>query len=189
MSSSTAPAPHQIRHPARPLRIRPARDVEPGVLDEAELDRLYLLAVSCPDGAVPRYVQSCLAVDFRVTETDSHFGPQATLRSALPEPKAWARAIATAILESLAGRRPPTQFARAMTTEVYDAIARRHAVALRRGSNTTQRSIVRKVAICEPADGVAELSIVVHHDGRVRAIAVRMSGVDGRWLITAFEMG
>lgn len=189
MSSVTAPAPTPIRYPVRPLRIRPARDVEPGVLNEAELDRLYALAAHYPDDTMPRYVQSCLAVDFRATEKDSHFGPQATLRSALPEPKAWARAIAVAILESLAGRRPPTQFARAMTTDVYDAIARRHAVALRRGSTGAQRSIVRRVAICEPADGVAEASVVVHHGGRVRAIAMRMSGVDGRWLITAFEMG
>lgn len=93
------------------------------------------------------------------------------------------------MLESLAGSRAPQQFARSRTTDLYDALSRRHAVALRRGSRPMHRSLVRKVAICEPVDGVAEASIVVHHEGRVRAIAMRLSGVDGRWLITAFEMG
>lgn len=185
MSPATAPA----RFAVRPLRIRPAHDVEPGILDEAELDHLYALAAHQLDTTTPRYVQSCLAVDFRDADQDNHFGPQATVRSILPDPNGWARAITVAVLESLAGRRPPAQFARAMTVEVYDVIARRHAVALRRGGTATQRSMVRRVAICEPADGVAEASIVVHHDGRVRALALRMSGVDGRWLITAFEMG
>lgn len=189
MSSVAAPAPGKVRHPVRPLRIRPARDLEPGVLADTELDSLYALAAHCPDDALPKYVQSCLAVDFRAGDEDDYFGPQATLRYALPEPRAWAHAIAVAVLESLGGRRPPTQFARAMTSEVYDVIARRHAVALRRGATGAQPSLVRRVALCEPADGVAELSIVVHHGGRVRAIAMRMSGVDGRWLITAFEMG
>ena len=37
--------------------------------------------------------------------------------------------------------------------------------------------------------GVCEIAAVVWTDGRVRALALRMSGVDGRWLITAWELG
>ncbi|MDQ2851924.1 MAG: Rv3235 family protein [Actinomycetota bacterium] len=191
MSFATLAPIHVVTSTLRPLRIRPACDVEPGVLDEHELDRLYAQAASGADDArhPAQYVQSCLAVDFRSTEQDAHFGPQATLTSVLPEPRAWVGAITTAILESLAGRRAPTQFARCMTTEIYGVITRRHAVAQRRGAVAHHRSFVRKVAVCEPADGVIEASVVVHHEGRVRAIALRVSGVDGRWLITAFEMG
>ncbi|MFC6714722.1 Rv3235 family protein [Branchiibius cervicis] len=42
---------------------------------------------------------------------------------------------------------------------------------------------------CEPADGVAEVCLVVQHEGRVRAVAARLSGVDGRWLVTALQIG
>lgn len=48
----------------RPLQIRPAVDVEPGVLTELELDRLYAeAAIGHPAGG-QRCIQSCLAVDF-----------------------------------------------------------------------------------------------------------------------------
>ncbi|MBO1755581.1 Rv3235 family protein [Allobranchiibius sp. CTAmp26] len=171
-----------------PLRIRPAVDVEPGVLSEAELDRLYAEAAGTGRGG-RRYVQSCLAVDFRTANEDTYFGPQATLRAQLPEPVAWVRAMTAALLESMTGARPPQQFAQSMTNDLYDALTRRHAVARRRGAVGVRRSLIRKVATCEPADGVVEASVVVHHEGRVRAIALRISGVDGRWLITAFEMG
>ncbi|MBO1765663.1 Rv3235 family protein [Allobranchiibius sp. GilTou38] len=183
-ASSTAPA----RVGVRPLRIRPAVDVEPGVLSEGELDRLYADAAGIGRGG-RRYVQSCLAVDFRSANEDSYFGPQATLRTQLPEPVAWVRAMTAALLESMTGSRPPQQFARSMTTDLYSALCRRHAVARRRGAVGARRSVIRKIATCEPADGVVEASVVVHHEGRVRAIAVRISGVDGRWLITAFELG
>ena len=181
--STAPPAPG-----ARPLHIRPAVDVEPGVLREDEIDRLYAEASGGAPG-VRRYVQSCLAVDFRTANEDVYFGPQATLRAQLPEPAAWVRAMTAALLESMSGIRAPQQFARSMTNDLYDALCRRHAVALRRGAGGVRRSVVRRVAICEPADGVVEASIVVHHEGRVRAIALRISGVDGRWLITAFEVG
>lgn len=171
------------------LRTRPAVVAEPGVLSESELDRLYAEAALAHPSRTSRYVQACLAVDFRTANEDAFFGPQATLASQLPDPAAWIRAMVAALLESMSGARPPHQFARSMTRDLYEALCRRHAVAQRRGAAIGQHSRVRKVSVCLPADGVAEASVVVHHAGRVRAIALRISGVDGRWLITAFELG
>jgi hypothetical protein len=43
--------------------------------------------------------------------------------------------------------------------------------------------------VCEPADGVAEVSAVFRCSHRVGAMAMRLQGVDGRWRITALQMG
>ena len=40
-----------------------------------------------------------------------------------------------------------------------------------------------------PSDGVAEVSLVLRRDGRCRAIAFRLTGLDGRWRITALQIG
>ncbi len=187
-ASSTAADPVQFAARSS-LRTRRAVVAEPGVLGEQELDRLYAEAALAPAAHPSRYIQSCLAVDFRTANEDAHFGPQATLRAQLPEPAPWVQAMVAAILESMSGARPPQQFARLMTRDLYGALTRRHAVAYRRSGAAGHHSSVLKVSICEPADGVAEASVVVHHESRIRAIALRISGVDGRWLITAFEVG
>ena len=61
------------------LRTRPAVVAEPGVLSESELDRLYAEAALAHPSRTSRYVQACLAVDFRTANEDAFFGPQATL--------------------------------------------------------------------------------------------------------------
>jgi hypothetical protein len=43
--------------------------------------------------------------------------------------------------------------------------------------------------VFEPADGVAEASAVFRGGGNVRALAFRLEGLDGRWRITALELG
>ena len=68
-------------------------------------------------------------------------------------------------------------------------ILREGQLARRRGRRTHRPPVVRTLRTCHPADGVCEVSAVVWADGRVRALALRMTGVDGRWLITAWELG
>ena len=67
--------------------------------------------------------------------------------------------------------------------------ARRAAVSARRGAGSTRRTVVRGVRVCEPADGVAEASAVVVDGGRVRALAFRLVGLDGRWRVEAHPIG
>jgi len=45
------------------------------------------------------------------------------------------------------------------------------------------------VRVCQPADGIAEVSATVRAGRRVRAIAFRVEGVQGRWRITALDIG
>jgi len=52
-----------------------------------------------------------------------------------------------------------------------------------------RRAVVRSVHTTEPVPGVVEASAVVVDRGRVRAVALRLEGLDGRWRATALEMG
>lgn len=136
-----------------------------------------------------RYVQGSLAVDFRQAAHDSFFGPQATGTADLPPAELWARKLIQATLEVCDGTRSADQLSRWLAPDVRERVARRGVLARRRARRPHRPPIVRTVLLCHPADGVCEVSAVVRAGGRVRALALRMSGVDGRWLVTALELG
>lgn len=171
-----------------PIRILPAPRHRPPVLSDPEWDPA---AAPQPTG----YVQDALAVDFDTLADEDLFGVQATRRSDLPDPARWAGHIAQALVEVMAGSRPPQQVLRWTVPEVYAVVARRAVVSARRASTggadagRARRTVVRSVRVCEPADGVAEASAVVVDGGRVRAVAFRMTGLDGRWCVEALQVG
>ena len=73
---------------------------------------------------------------------------------------------------------------------IYSVIARQAMVAGRRRTPGPRRpAIVRRVRVCEPADGVAEAAVVVSDGPRVRAVAVRLVGQDGKWRVSALQVG
>jgi uncharacterized protein DUF6459 len=165
-----------------PLRIVPAPRTRPPVLSDVD-------SWLPEDAGSARYVQDALAVDFDVMTDEQLFGERPTRRDDLPDPRPWAGHIAQALVEVMAGARPAPQVLRWTTPEVYAAVARRAAVSARRGAGTTRRTVVRGVRVCEPADGVAEASAVVVDGGRVRALAMRLVGLDGRWRVEALQVG
>jgi Family of unknown function (DUF6459) len=177
-ASSSSPRPSALR----PLRIMPAPRHRPPVLAETALEALEA-------GDSPLYIQDALAVDFSIVTDEQLFGAQATRRSDLPDPRPWAGHVAQALVEVMAGARPAPQLLRWTTPEVYAVVARRAAVSARRGLPATRRATVRSVRVCEPADGVAEASAVVIDGGRVRALAIRLVGLDGRWRVEALQVG
>jgi hypothetical protein len=173
---------------AQPLGIRPASGWTPPALGERAIDALYddLITESRHRG----FSQPALRVLVNNTaEVDKHFGPQATGAQLLPEPRAWVQRLAGALLECMTGVRSTGQISRWVSPLVYERVNARSVIAKRRGARPMHRSLVRKVHLCAPDDGVVEASVVVQHDGRVRAMALRMVGVDGRWMVTALEMG
>jgi hypothetical protein len=169
----------------RPLRVVPAPRHRPAVLSEADCDASYGVGGSDP-GA---YIQDALAVDFSAASDELLFGARATRRSDLPDPAPWAGHVAQAIVEVMAGARPAPQLLRWTTPEVYAVVARRASVSLRRGLPRSRRATVRTVRVCEPADGVAEACAVVIDGPRVRALALRLTGLDGRWRVEALQVG
>ena len=177
-------APLHVAPPPRPLP-------PPLPLDEA-----VRRARAAAPGArrVPGYVQDALAVDFSCASDEQVFGPQRTPRTDLPEPSVWAARMAQALLEVMTGVRPAPQVVRWTTPEVYAVVARRGALVARRcaegrAPRGRQRIAVRRVRVCEPADGVAEAAVVVQHGPRVRAVALRLVGQDGKWRVSALQVG
>ena len=142
----------------------------------------------------PGYVQDALAVDFACASDEQVFGPQRTPRTDLPDPTEWAGRIAQAVLEVMTGIRPAPQVLRWTTPEVYAVLARRGALVARRnatgrGLRPRHRVVVRRVRVCEPTDGVAEAAVVVQDGPRARAVALRLVGQDGKWRVSALQVG
>lgn len=168
------------------LIVRPIPDISPPFIDS----RTAVILDPSP------FIQGTLAVDFGhydraqdPTDKD-YFGPQRTLSRQLPEPEAWVTRMAQALVEVMSGARPAPQVIRWTSPEVYAAVARRNAASGRRAPvAVARRALVRRVRICEPVDGVVEACAVVVDNGRVRAIAMRLTGVDRRWVVSELQVG
>jgi len=167
------------------LRIRPIPDLSPPIIDS----RTVMFQDPSP------FIQGTLAIDFSLDydpaqdpESRDYFGPQRALSRDLPEPMAWVTHIAQALVEVMSGARPAPQLIRWTTPEVYSVVVRRNAVSSRR-AEVARRALVRRIRICEPADGVVEACAVVVDNGRVRALAIRLTGVDRRWVVSALQVG
>lgn len=95
--------------------------------------------------------------------------------------------MVTLALEVLAGRRPVGQLQSLTSPGVFTALARGRRP--RWCSGGTAPLLVGPVHVCEPVDGVAEVSAVAHRGGRAHAVAARLEGIDGRWRCTALQIG
>ncbi len=104
----------------------------------------------------------------------------------LPAVKAWADTCALAIAQILTGERAPGQLRQWAMPEVFDALARRAALAT---SAPRRRATLRAVHICCPARGVAEITTVIHGLARPKALAFRLEARRTRWVCTALELG
>jgi len=174
-----------VEAPVRPVRRLPVPVSEPHAL---ETHRPLRQQVPPTQGTL------ALAFTERQLESDPDpvFGPQPTSTRDLPDPKSACSAMVQAVVEVLGGIRPASQLARWLAADVYNAISRRAALAtrMRRGALPSSRAaIVRGVRVCLPADGIVEGSAVVIEQNRVRAVAVRLEGMDGRWRCTALQIG
>lgn len=122
------------------------------------------------------------------TRRDTTFDRQPTATADLPPAGEFAAKLAIAVVEIAAGARPATQVMRHSAPRVFDSLVRRQAH--RAGRTTLRRPVIlRRVRICHVRDGVAEATVIVSVAGRVRPVALRLEGLDGRWLVTALEMG
>jgi hypothetical protein len=175
------------------LRALPIPDTEPRPDREPYLVARVGSAAS-GDAAPPRMRQRTLALALVTTPDEpsielpfDHFGPRPTSSGELPDPDAWTRRMVQAVIEVLTGVRPLAQLLRWTSPDVYAGLQRRGAATVRPVSG--RRAVVRSVRLCEPADGVVEACAVVIGNGRARAVALRLEGLDGRWRMTALEIG
>jgi hypothetical protein len=87
------------------------------------------------------------------------------------------------MVEVISSRRPLAQLRVHCAPEIYAGLAARPSIA------PLALPHLLTVRVCEPADGVAEVSVAFRRADRVRALAFRLQGVDGRWRITALQLG
>jgi hypothetical protein len=115
------------------------------------------------------------------------FGPTWSTRADLPDVRAAGRRLVTTALEALAGRRPLTQVQPLTTARVFTALA--HGTRPGWCADGTAPLVIGPVHVCEPVDGVAEVSAVARRGGRAHAVAARLEGLDGRWRCTVLQIG
>ena len=144
-------------------------------------------APGAPDDGAPRSPRA--AVPDTVAEAgvpgwsqDADMGVRRTATAQLPPAGKAGSMLARALVEVLCGQRPVPQLRVHCAPEVFAGLQTRPAVRGALGHLLTVR-------VSEPADGVAEVAAVFRRGERVRALAFRIQGVDGRWRITALQTG
>jgi hypothetical protein len=175
--------------PARPdgprLRLVVVPTPQPPLEDERQPVRLVLPGIAAPrpvhrPGPRPRIGPAGALLD-------DDFGPIWSPREVLPDARDAGRRLLTLTLEAMAGRRPLAQLQPITSAGVFAALS-----AGRRPRWCTEGTsplIVGQVHVCEPVDGVAEVSAVARRGGRAHAVAARLEGIDGRWRCTALQIG
>jgi hypothetical protein len=182
VSAPVQPDPTPLPTAERPaLRLVVVPTPQPPVVDEPV--RWVVPGVRAPrpphrPGPRPRTAAAAPADDF---------GPTWSTRADLPDVRAAGRRLVTTALEALAGRRPLTQVQPLTTPRVFIALAQGHRPAW--CADGTAPLVIGPVHVCEPVDGVAEVSAVARRGGRAHAVAARLEGIDGRWRCTVLQIG
>jgi len=107
--------------------------------------------------------------------------PRPTPSGELPDIRTWTMSFAISALEAIAGRRQPAQLATRCHHVIYPRLLRLVGCEKEIGR-------IRKIHQDQPLDGICESVITVRFGERVRALAIRSEGVDGRWLCTALSL-
>jgi len=125
--------------------------------------------------------------------SDDFFGHQPTSTSSLPDPQPLIENLARCVIEILAGARDIDQIARWVTDDVHRHILRRVVLSARARAAKGQKTVrpaftIGTVRTCEPQDGVVEAVVIVRGRTRVRAVAMRLEGLDRRWRASAINV-
>ncbi len=124
---------------------------------------------------------------------DDFFGHQPSTRSQLPDPEPLLINLTRCVIEVLAGARDLDQIARWVSDDVHAHLLKRVVLSARaravKGQRVQRPSIsIGRVTLSEPRDGVIEAVVIVHSKVRVRAVAIRLEGLDHRWRASAINV-
>ena len=148
--------------------------------------------VQTPEGLPEQHVLPSRVIRARI-DTDDFFGHQPSSTSELPDPVPLIENLARCVIEILAGARELDQIARWVTDDVHRHLLRRVVLSARARSAKGQRAVrptftVGSTRTCEPRDGVVEAVVIVRGRSRVRAVAIRLEGLDRRWRASAITV-
>lgn len=121
------------------------------------------------------------------------FEPQPASTASLPDPEPLVANLALCVIEAMAGVRDIEQLARWVSADVYRALLVRvqHSARARtaRRQNARRPNVhVQLTTLQSPNDGVIEAVVVMDVGPRVRAIAMRLDGMDRRWRATSLTV-
>jgi hypothetical protein len=124
---------------------------------------------------------------------EDYFGLQPSSRGQLPDPEPLLVNLTRCVIEVLAGARELDQLARWVSDDVYRHLLKRVVLSSRarsiKGLQAQRPAIsIGRVTITEPRDGVVEAVVIVHSKVRVRAVALRLEGLDNRWRASAINV-
>jgi hypothetical protein len=124
---------------------------------------------------------------------DDFFDHQPTPSAALPDPRPLLENLTRCVIEILAGARDLDQIGRWLTDDVYRHLLKRVVLSSRarqaKGAQALRPTFaIGSVLVCEPRDGIVEATVVVRGRARVRAVALRLEGLDHRWRATAIHV-
>lgn len=113
-----------------------------------------------------------------------------SMQDALPDANSWSRALALAVIETLTGKRYPSQLERFVNADLYDAIERRVALAKRLDgpAGRSPRVEVLSSRTCVVNEGVVETTHVINQGGTIKAIAIRLEARRRQWIATAVDI-
>ena len=114
-------------------------------------------------------------------EYDAEFAPKPTLACDLPDIRQLTFQFIHSVVEIWAGRRTASQV-QAMCHHLIFADLQRKA-----GQQKLVGKI-RKIKVTEPLDGISETTVTIRYGDRLRVVAIRFEGLDGRWLCTALTL-
>lgn len=114
-------------------------------------------------------------------EFESGFAPQPTSASELPKIEPIVGQFIFNVVEIWAGKRSAQQLQQLCHYTVFNQLQR---------LSGSQKEIgrVRKTRVTEPLDGVCEATVTVRFGDRLRVVAIRFEGLDGRWLCTYLNL-
>lgn len=158
--------------------LEKAQDTKNGVEAEA--------SDSKPAPKKPRKVRNPI-------ESEEYFGIQYNKTSELPDPVESLKALATGVVEVIAGTRQVDQLARWLSDEVYQRLQFR---ARRAEAQRTEQGIkahyqnltVGGLRTCSPRDGVIESVVLLSSKSRTRAVTIRLEGINSRWRATSVSV-
>jgi hypothetical protein len=114
-------------------------------------------------------------------EYDAEFAPKPTSACDLPDIRQLTFQFIHNVVEIWAGRRTASQV-QAMCHHLIFADLQRKA-----GQQKLVGKI-RKIKVTEPLDGISETTVTIRYGDRLRVVAIRFEGLDGRWLCTALTL-
>jgi hypothetical protein len=107
--------------------------------------------------------------------------PQPTSSADLPDIVQWSSRFIISLLEVWGGRRQPAQLIGRCHRAIYFQLLKKVGIF-----NTLPK--LRNIHIQESFDGLYEITVTVRVQDRLRALAMRIEGVDQRWLCTALDI-